>query len=83
MQAWLVAEHGAPSDVLQFGTIEVPTPGPGQVVVRVRATARVILRTPGTLVVILVVGPPLSRSPAVARVVSHRWYSWFCAERLI
>ena len=33
-------------------------------------------------VVILVAGPPLSLGAAVAGVVSHRYYSWFCVERV-
>jgi NADPH2:quinone reductase len=39
MRAWLVAEHGPPTEVLQFGTAPVPAPGPRQVLVRVRAAA--------------------------------------------
>ena len=49
---------------------------------RLLAAALVVLRTPVPLVVVLVAGTPLPLT-AVARVVSHWWYSWFCAERLI
>lgn len=45
---------------------------------RGRRTSGIVLRTAVAVVVILVGGPPLSLSAAVARIVSHRWYSWFC-----
>jgi hypothetical protein len=50
---------------------------------RILTGALVVLRTPVTLVVVLVAGTPLPLTAAVARVVTHWWYSWFCAERLI
>ena len=45
--------------------------------------ARLVLGTPIAVVVVVVSGPALPLTSAVARVVSHRWYSWFCAERLV
>ena len=41
---------------------------------------RVVLRTAVLIVVVLVAGPSGS---AVARVVGHRWHSWFCGVRLV
>ncbi|MBR7742501.1 NADPH:quinone oxidoreductase family protein [Phycicoccus sp. BSK3Z-2] len=38
MRGWLVSELGAPRDVLTLADVPDPTPGPGQVVVRVLAT---------------------------------------------
>lgn len=40
------------------------------------------MRTAITVVVVLVAGPPLPLIPAVARIVSHCYYSSFCAERV-
>src|SRR5271163_3314236 len=48
----------------------------------VLAGPRVVLRMPVLVVVIVVAGPPLPLAAAVARVLGHRWYSWFCAERM-
>ena len=45
--------------------------------------ARLLLRAGVALVVRLVGGPPLTLVAAVARVVAHRWYSWFCGERMV
>src|SRR5271166_2835542 len=53
----------------------IATPG-------VLATARFILRMAVVLVVIVVARPPRPLAAAVARIVAHRWYSWFCAERV-
>lgn len=39
MKAWQVQRHGDPVDVLALVETDLPTPGPDQVVVRVRATA--------------------------------------------
>jgi NADPH2:quinone reductase len=39
MRAWRVHELGNPDDVLTFEEVEQPTPGPGQVLVKVRAAA--------------------------------------------
>jgi NADPH2:quinone reductase len=39
MRAWQVAELGEPAEVLKFVELPVPTPGPGEVVVRVAAVA--------------------------------------------
>ncbi|CAN5402112.1 NADPH:quinone oxidoreductase family protein [soil metagenome] len=39
MKAWRVHELGEPADVLRFEDVEIPTPGEGQVLVKVRATA--------------------------------------------
>ncbi|MGY1623916.1 NADPH:quinone oxidoreductase family protein [Geodermatophilus sp. SYSU D00965] len=48
MRAWRVHELGEPSDVLTFDEVEQPTPGEGQLRVRVRAAA---LNFPDVLVV--------------------------------
>ena len=39
MRAWHVVRHGEPAEVLQLADVAEPTPGPGQVLVRVRAVA--------------------------------------------
>ncbi|HEX3830055.1 MAG TPA: NADPH:quinone oxidoreductase family protein [Sporichthyaceae bacterium] len=39
MQAWQVIGVGEPRDVLRLGEVDVPVPGPGQLLVRVRAAA--------------------------------------------
>jgi len=39
MKAWRVHELGKPADVLRFEDVDVPTPGDGQVLVKVRAAA--------------------------------------------
>lgn len=39
MKAWQVFEHGEPADVLKLNDIDPPTPGEGQVLVRVKAAA--------------------------------------------
>ena len=39
MRAWQVREVGEPADVLAIGEVAVPTPGPGEVLVEVWATA--------------------------------------------
>jgi NADPH2:quinone reductase len=39
MLAWQVFEHGEPTDVLKLNEVEMPEPGPGQVLVRVKAAA--------------------------------------------
>ena len=37
MRAWRVHEYGQPSAVLQIDDVPVPTPGPGELLVRVQA----------------------------------------------
>ncbi|HEU5307271.1 MAG TPA: NADPH:quinone oxidoreductase family protein [Acidimicrobiia bacterium] len=37
MRAWQAVEHGAPRDVLRLEDVDAPTPGPGEVLVRVDA----------------------------------------------
>jgi hypothetical protein len=37
-KAWFYNEYGS-IDVLQFGEVPVPTPGPGQLLVKIRAAA--------------------------------------------
>lgn len=39
MRAWQVTQNGEPADALTLAEIEQPTPGPGQLLVRVRAAA--------------------------------------------
>ena len=39
MRAWQVVRHGTPSEALELGDVPVPVPGPGQVLLRVAATA--------------------------------------------
>jgi NADPH2:quinone reductase len=39
MKAWQVAEHGEPEDVLRLVDVDVPEPGPGQLLVKVKAAA--------------------------------------------
>jgi NADPH2:quinone reductase len=39
MRAWRVHEHGAAPDVLRLDEVDVPSPGPGEVLVRVEAAA--------------------------------------------
>src|ERR1700761_4017940 len=39
MRAWQVTGAGEPRDVLKLGEVDQPTAGPGQLLVRVRATA--------------------------------------------
>ena len=37
MQAWQVHENGEPSEVMRLADVEQPTPGDGQVLLKVRA----------------------------------------------
>ena len=37
MQAWQVHENGEPSEVMRLAEVERPTPGDGQVLLKVRA----------------------------------------------
>jgi NADPH:quinone reductase len=39
MKAWQVAEHGEPEDVLRLVDVDPPEPGPGQLLVKVKAAA--------------------------------------------
>ncbi|WP_235833360.1 NADPH:quinone oxidoreductase family protein [Glaciibacter flavus] len=39
MKAWRVTRHGEPADVLELHDVDVPTPGAGEVLVRVTAVA--------------------------------------------
>lgn len=39
MRAWQVTAHGEPEDVMELREADVPAPGPGEVLVRVRAVA--------------------------------------------
>ncbi|MDQ3576569.1 MAG: NADPH:quinone oxidoreductase family protein [Actinomycetota bacterium] len=64
MRAWQVHEFGKPSDVLRLEDVEVPTPGEGQVLVRVSAAA---LNFPDLLMIAgkYQVRPPLPFVPGV------------------
>jgi hypothetical protein len=46
------------------------------------ATTLLVQGTGVAVLVVVVGGPPLTLVAAVARVVAHRWYSWFCGERI-
>src|ERR1700722_233576 len=46
-------------------------------------TTALVLWTRVAVIGVLVARPPLPRTAAIARVVSHWSHSWFCAERLI
>ncbi|GAB4050466.1 NADPH:quinone oxidoreductase family protein [Catellatospora paridis] len=64
MRAWQVAANGEPGDVMSLVETEVPTPGPSQLLVRVRASA---LNFPDVLLVRgqYQVRPPLPFTPGV------------------
>ena len=64
MKAWRAHELGQPADVLHFDDIEIPTPGNGQVLVKVRAAA---LNFPDLLMISgkYQVRPPLPFVPGV------------------
>lgn len=64
MKAWRVHELGSPADVLRFEDIDIPTPGEGQVLVKVRAAA---LNFPDLLMIAgtYQVRPPLPFIPGV------------------
>ncbi len=64
MKAWRVHELGEPADVLRFEDIDIPTPGEGQVLVKVRAAA---LNFPDLLMIAgtYQVRPPLPFVPGV------------------
>jgi len=64
MKAWRVHELGKPADVLRFDDIDIPTPGEGQVLVKIRAAA---LNFPDLLMIAgkYQVRPPLPFIPGV------------------
>lgn len=64
MRAWQVVRHGSPADALQLSEIRVPSPGRGQVLLRVAATA---LNFPDVLLAAgqYQVRPPLPFTPGV------------------
>ena len=64
MKAWQVTRHGDPVDVLELAEVPTPTPGPGQLLVRVLAAAANfpdVLMIGGTYQV----RPPLPFTPGV------------------
>jgi NADPH2:quinone reductase len=64
MRAWQVLANGEPSQVMRLSEIDVPSPGPGQLLIRVRAAA---LNFPDVLLVRgqYQVRPPLPFTPGV------------------
>jgi NADPH:quinone reductase len=64
MRAWRVHELGNPDDVLKLEDVEQPTPGPGQVLVKVRAAA---LNFPDILMAqgVYQEKPPLPYTPGI------------------
>ncbi len=64
MKAWQVFEHGEPAEVLKLNEVQMPEPGPGQVLVRVKAAA---LNFPDVLLCRgqYQVRPPLPFTPGV------------------
>jgi len=64
LRAWQVSTHGEPADVLHAAEVPTPEPGPGQVLVRVRAAA---LNFPDVLMCRgqYQVQPPLPYTPGV------------------
>ena len=64
MRAWQVVRHGEPAQVLEVADVEEPSPGPGQVLVRVQAVA---LNFPDVLLARgeYQVRPPLPFSPGI------------------
>ena len=64
MRAWQVVRHGEPAEVLELVDVADPTPGPGQVLVRVRAVA---VNFPDVLLARgeYQVRPPLPFSPGI------------------
>lgn len=64
MPAWQVHRHGTPAEALRLGETDVPAPGPGQVLLRVAATA---LNFPDVLLAAgqYQVRPPLPFTPGV------------------
>ena len=64
MKAWQVFEHGEPAEVLKLNEVPMPEPGPGQLLVRVKAAA---LNFPDVLLCRgqYQVRPPLPFTPGV------------------
>lgn len=64
MQAWRVHENGEPGEVMQLDEVDRPTPGPGQVLLRVRAAD---VNFPDALLCrgLYQVRPPLPFTPGV------------------
>lgn len=64
MKAWQVLRHGEPADVLSLAEVDIPEPGPAQLLVRVRAAA---LNFPDVLMCRgqYQVRPPLPFTPGV------------------
>jgi NADPH:quinone reductase len=64
MRAWRVHELGEPAEVMSFDEVEIPTPGEGQVLVKVRAAA---LNFPDILMAqgLYQEKPPLPYTPGV------------------
>ena len=59
MKAWRVVRHARPSEALELGDVEDPTPGPGQLRVATRATALNFNEVDGCYGRYLTVDPPL------------------------
>jgi NADPH2:quinone reductase len=59
MRAWQVVRHGRPSEALELRDVEVPTPGPGQIVVKARASVLNYNEVDGCHGRYLTINPPL------------------------
>lgn len=59
MRAWQVVRHGSPSDALELVDVEVPAPGPGQIVVKARASVLNYNEVDGCHGRYLTINPPL------------------------
>jgi NADPH2:quinone reductase len=59
MRAWQVVRHGRPSEALELRQVDPPTPGPGQILVRARASVLNFNEVDGCHGRYLTINPPL------------------------